>query len=85
MDIEASSVLMDMNLMGDSNANKASDGQVSGAPGSGVETVYELGRSPLESPTSHVVSERVQTLASQIYNELQKIMSRCSDDEDAVR
>lgn len=51
----------------------------------GSETIYELGqhRSPLDSP-SHVVSERVQTLASQIYNELQKIMSRCSDDEEAV-
>lgn len=51
---------------------------------SGNETIYELGhRSPLDSP-SHVVSERVQTLASQIYNELQKIMTRCSDDEEAV-
>lgn len=53
-------------------------------PSTGSETIYELGhRSPLDSP-SHVVSERVQTLASQIYNELQKIMSRCSDDEEAV-
>ena len=51
---------------------------------SGVETIYELARSPLESPASHVVSERVQTLASQIYNELQKIMTRCADDEEVV-
>lgn len=52
-------------------------------PGSGNETIYELARSPLEAPSSHVVSERVQTLASQIYNELQQIMSRFSStDED---
>lgn len=67
---------------GDSNANTATKPvEVHSA---GKETVYELGRSPLESPSSHVVSERVQTLASQIYNELQKIMARCADDEEAV-
>lgn len=55
------------------------------------ETVYEMsttsssGRSALESPSgSHVVSERVQNLASQIYTELQKIINRCQDDEEAV-
>jgi hypothetical protein len=56
-------------------------------PGSGSETIYELARSPFEAPnSSHVVSERVQTLASQIYNELQKIMSRfsSSDEDDAA-
>jgi hypothetical protein len=30
------------------------------------------------------VSERVQTLASQIYTELQRIINRCNDDEDVV-
>lgn len=48
----------------------------------GAETVYEFGRQ-LDSP-SHVVSERVQTLASQIYTELQRIISRCNDDEVVV-
>ncbi|RWS00936.1 JNK-interacting protein 3-like protein, partial [Dinothrombium tinctorium] len=53
----------------------------------GVETVYELPNktsSSLDSPTSHVVSERVQYLASQIYNELKLIINRCSDDEEIV-
>ncbi|XP_054156139.1 C-Jun-amino-terminal kinase-interacting protein 4-like isoform X2 [Oppia nitens] len=47
-----------------------------------TETIYELGRQ-LDSPT-HVVSERVQTLAAQIYTELQRIISRCNEDEDVV-
>lgn len=80
--------------MADSNANESTAVAVEAIPDgvsalmhvndSGKETVYELGRSPLESPTSHVVSERVQTLASQIYNELQKIMNRYSNDEESV-
>lgn len=74
--------------MADANANATrplTDVPISTTPqGAGSETIYELARSPLDSPTSHVVSERVQTLASQIYNELQKIMNRCSGDEDAV-
>ncbi|KAI1291939.1 JNK-interacting protein 3 [Halotydeus destructor] len=83
-------VLASLNLLADSNANQAKVESSNGratlvGQGSGVETVYELGRSPLESPTSHVVSEKVQNLASQIYNELQKIMNRCSDDEEAVK
>lgn len=51
------------------------------------ETIYELVRSPFSDQhpaASHVVSERVQTLASQIYNELQRIMSRLSNDDEAV-
>lgn len=52
------------------------------SPNSGTETVYEVARTPFESPATHVVSERVQTLASQIYTELQKIMSRFSEKED---
>ncbi|CAG2111825.1 unnamed protein product, partial [Medioppia subpectinata] len=47
-----------------------------------AETVYELGRQ-LDSPT-HVVSERVQTLAAQIYTELQRIINRCNEDEEVV-
>ncbi|XP_074598830.1 JNK-interacting protein 3-like isoform X2 [Brevipalpus obovatus] len=51
----------------------------------GNETVYELsGQRRLDSPTSHVVSERVHSLASQIYTELQKIINRCSEDEEIV-
>lgn len=55
----------------------------------GNETIYEVfgqisGQNRLDSPTSHVVSERVQNLASQIYTELQKIISRCSEDEEVV-
>lgn len=46
------------------------------------ETVYEFARQ-LDSP-SHVVSERVQTLASQIYTELQRIINRCNDEEEVV-
>ena len=83
MDITGSTTSNGNVASSDSNANPKSIPEVAPA-GCGAETVYELGRSPLESPTSHVVSERVQTLASQIYNELQKIMSRCSDDEEAV-
>src|SRR5438067_1572890 len=51
-----------------------------------AETVYELvggGGRHLDSPT-HVVSERVQTLAAQIYTELQRIISRCMEDEEVV-
>ncbi|XP_053206217.1 JNK-interacting protein 3-like isoform X2 [Panonychus citri] len=53
------------------------------------ETIYEVlgpisGQRQLESPTSHVVSERVQNLASQIYTELQKIINRFSDDDEIV-
>ena len=51
------------------------------------ESIYELVRSPFSDQhpaASHVVSERVQTLASQIYNELQLIMSRLSNDDEAV-
>jgi len=53
------------------------------------ETIYEVfepkpNQGPLDSPPSQVVSERVQNLASQIYTELQKIISRCSDDEEVV-
>lgn len=59
------------------------------APVFGNETIYEVfgqisGQNRLDSPTSHVVSERVQNLASQIYTELQKIICRCSDDEEVV-
>ncbi|XP_075676171.1 JNK-interacting protein syd isoform X2 [Dermatophagoides pteronyssinus] len=46
------------------------------------ETIYEFG-SHFENP-SHVISEKVQNLASQIYNELQKILTRYNDDEEAV-
>jgi len=56
-------------------------------PPSGNETIYELARTPFEPPmSSHVVSEKVQSLATQIYNELQKIMSHfsSSDDDDSV-
>ena len=50
-----------------------------------TETIYELVRSPFSDQhpaATHVVSERVQTLASQIYNELQRIMSRFSGEDD---
>ncbi|KPM07010.1 JNK-interacting protein 3-like protein [Sarcoptes scabiei] len=46
------------------------------------ETIYEFG-SHFEN-SSHVVSEKVQNLASQIYHELQKILTRYNDDEEAV-
>ena len=88
MDTSSSSILTTSSSMMSTPLNPGS-GVVdttanSTPPSTGSETIYELGhRSPLDSP-SHVVSERVQTLASQIYNELQKIMSRCSDDEEAV-
>ncbi|XP_015795689.1 C-Jun-amino-terminal kinase-interacting protein 4 isoform X2 [Tetranychus urticae] len=53
------------------------------------ETIYEVlgqisGQRQLDSPTSHVVSERVQNLASQIYTELQKIINRFSDEDEIV-
>jgi hypothetical protein len=63
----------------DTNANSTS---TSPTNDSIQETIYEFGRQ-LDSP-SHVVSERVQTLASQIYTELQRIINRCNDDEDVV-
>ncbi|RWS24925.1 JNK-interacting protein 3-like protein, partial [Leptotrombidium deliense] len=59
----------------------------SGILSSNIETVYELPHKiggALDSPTSHVVSERVQNLASQIYNELKRIINRCGDDEEVV-
>ena len=70
----------------DTNANStsksATDDIASPALATGNETVYEFGRH-LDSP-SHVVSEKVQTLAAQIYTELQRIINRCNDDEDVV-
>ena len=38
----------------------------------------------LDSPTNHVVSEKVQNLAAQIYTELQRIISRFNDDDEVV-
>jgi len=38
----------------------------------------------LNSPANHVVSERVQNLAAQIYTELQKIIMSNNDDDDIV-
>lgn len=70
-------------------------GQNNSTSSSGMnETIYEITnkvgqqqnvnqQQTLESP-SHVVSERVQNLASQIYEELKRIINRCSDDEEVV-
>lgn len=38
----------------------------------------------LDSPTNHVVSEKVQNLAAQIYSELQRVISRFNDDDEIV-
>lgn len=66
----------------DTNANSTSKSTASDPLVVSNETVYEFGRH-LDSP-SHVVSEKVQTLAAQIYTELQRIINRCNDDEDVV-
>ena len=38
----------------------------------------------LDSPANHVVSEKVQNLAAQIYTELQKVIINNNDDDDIV-
>ena len=38
----------------------------------------------LNSPANHVVSEKVQNLAAQIYTELQKVIMNNNDDDDIV-
>ncbi|XP_046910833.1 JNK-interacting protein syd isoform X3 [Dermatophagoides farinae] len=66
-----------------SSSSSANNSQIFGTPITITnETIYEFG-SHFENP-SHVISEKVQNLASQIYNELQKILTRYNDDEEAV-
>lgn len=38
----------------------------------------------LNSPANHVVSEKVQNLAAQIYTELQRVIMNNNDDDDIV-
>ena len=76
--IPSQSVKDELNV-NSSTLSVASSNELSMSTG---ETIYEFGRQ-LDSPT-HVVSERVQTLASQIYTELQRIISRCNEDEEVV-
>ena len=67
----------------DTNANSTSKTTTtSDSIATNQETIYEFGRQ-LDSP-SHVVSEKVQTLAAQIYTELQRIINRCNEDEEVV-
>lgn len=48
------------------------------------EDVAKLQHTNLNSPANHVVSEKVQCLAAEIYNELQRIIMNNNDDDDIV-
>lgn len=54
--------------------NKVSSSQV-------IDNLPKLERSPLDSPASHVISEKVHNLAAQIYTELQKVIMNNKDDD----
>lgn len=71
---------------GDQSSNSGSGPSQKGLGGSGGLTTTSSSSQQQQNPNfdSNVISERVKNLATQIYQELKRIISRCNYDEDIL-